>query len=80
MRLLRGCREQETRYLVRTLIQHMRIGMNTTLVLGALAAAYVLEKRCHQCDVVDSGATQVSAASGIGSSGEMRLRDKTLDC
>ena len=28
---------------MRTFIQNMRIGMNTTLVLGALAAAYVLE-------------------------------------
>jgi DNA ligase-1 len=41
--LLRRCREQEARYLVRTLLQCMRIGMNTTLVLGALASAYFLE-------------------------------------
>jgi hypothetical protein len=61
MHLLRGCREQETRYLVRTLIQHMRIGMNTTLVLGALAAAYLLEHPHTQRDTF--------AAAGGGDKG-----------
>ena len=43
--LLRACQEYETRYIVRALARNMRIGANTTLVLGALAHAVVKFKR-----------------------------------
>ena len=41
MALLRACRESETRYVVRTLIQNLRVGANSTTVMGALARAAV---------------------------------------
>lgn len=41
MALLRRCRECETRYVVRTLIQNLRVGANSATVMGALARAAV---------------------------------------
>ena len=65
--LLRGCREEETRYLVRFLLQNMRIGMNSTLVVGALACAAEVH---HRESAVRSGEafdkTHVLADSGNG--------------
>lgn len=45
IKMLRSCREQETRYIVRALCRNMRIGANTTLVLSALAHAVVKHRR-----------------------------------
>jgi ATP-dependent DNA ligase len=41
MALLRRCRECETRYVVRTLIQNLRVGANSATVMAALARAAV---------------------------------------
>jgi len=43
--LLRSCREEEARYLIRALCRNMRIGANTTTILGALAHAVVHHAR-----------------------------------
>ena len=73
-RLLRACREHETRYLVRTLVQNMRIGMNTTLVLGALAAAYVLEQCCCSLDAASPlGSTVASHGCAVVSPQSVKL-------
>ncbi|CAM6126062.1 unnamed protein product [Calypogeia fissa] len=42
--LLRACREKEMKYMVRTLIQNMRIGAMMKTVLSALAQAVVLHR------------------------------------
>eukprot|EP00850_Spirogloea_muscicola_P002495 SM000009S23624 [mRNA] locus=s9:1126881:1136155:- [translate_table: standard] len=44
MGLLRACREKETQFLVRTLVQNMRIGANIRTVLPALAQAVLIHR------------------------------------
>ena len=53
--MLRACRGPETRYLVRTLLQCMRIGANRTSVLQALARAAVFH---HEGAADPTGAAQ----------------------
>lgn len=43
--LLRACRDVETKYLVRTLVQNLRVGANWRSVLPPLAKAAVM----HRC-------------------------------
>jgi DNA ligase-1 len=43
--LLRGCRDVETRYLVRTLIRNLRIGADWRSVLGPLARAVLVHRK-----------------------------------
>ncbi|KAK9840432.1 hypothetical protein WJX74_009841 [Apatococcus lobatus] len=43
--LLRSCREIETKYLVRTLVQNLRVGANWRSVIGALARAIVIHQQ-----------------------------------
>ncbi|KAL2645294.1 hypothetical protein R1flu_012881 [Riccia fluitans] len=42
LNLLRACREKEMKYIVRTLVQNLRIGAMMKTILGALAQAVVL--------------------------------------
>lgn len=42
--LLRACRDCETKYLVRTLIQNLRVGANWKSILGPLARAVVIHR------------------------------------
>ncbi|KAK9829240.1 hypothetical protein WJX72_004715 [[Myrmecia] bisecta] len=42
--MLRSCRESETKFLVRTLVQNLRVGANWRSVIGALARAVVVHQ------------------------------------
>lgn len=44
LKLLRSCREIETRYIVRTMVQNLRIGVNITSALQCLARAVALNE------------------------------------
>jgi DNA ligase 1 len=44
LRMLRSCREAETKYLVRTLVQNLRVGANWRSVVPALARAVVIHQ------------------------------------
>ena len=42
------CRDCETRYLVRTLVQNLRVGANWRSVIGSLARAVLLESEANR--------------------------------
>ncbi|KAK9865080.1 hypothetical protein WJX84_011403 [Apatococcus fuscideae] len=62
--LLRSCRECETRYLVRTLVQNLRVGANWRSVIGALARAIVIHQQGPRVPKqrLEAAATAASAA------------------
>jgi DNA ligase-1 len=67
-KLLRSCREEEARYLIRALCRNMRIGANTTTILGALAHAVVQHERSQK--KVDDGG--LSSGGEVGDGGGSR--------
>jgi DNA ligase-1 len=62
--LLTACRESETRYLTRTLVQALRVGANWRSVIPALAKAVVLHKEGGQVPKLrlDAAAAAATAA------------------
>ena len=62
--LLRGCRDTETRYLVRTLVQSLRVGASLATVLPALARAAVWHHaQAAQQQRTPGEASRITAAS-----------------
>ena len=61
LRMLRACREAETKYLVRTLVQALRVGANWRSVVPALAKAILIHS--VQADAIKAYLEEESAPS-----------------
>jgi DNA ligase-1 len=65
-KLLRCCRDVETKYLVRTLIQNLRVGAGWRSVLGPLAKAALLHRKMMQdAGLLDGQAQQQQQQQGV---------------
>ncbi|KAF6259490.1 ATP-dependent DNA ligase [Scenedesmus sp. NREL 46B-D3] len=65
-KLLRCCRDVETKYLVRTLVQNLRVGAGWRSVLGPLAKAALLHRRMMQeAGLLESQSQQQQQQQGV---------------
>ncbi|KAK3285179.1 hypothetical protein CYMTET_7194 [Cymbomonas tetramitiformis] len=74
--LLRGCRECETRYIVRTLVQNLRVGANHTTVLAALARAAVY----HQSSDTQGKGAQSAGFKARLTAAEAAMKEAYSNC
>ena len=68
LRLLQSCRGSETRYIVRTMVLNLRIGVNITTALQCLARAVALNEALGSPTVAGCNSSLASASSSAVSS------------
>ena len=74
--MIRRCRESETKYLVRTLIQNLRVGANWRSVVPALAKAVKIHgiQKCKMNQILDqirNHDTNISCLDNLSGDGEL---------